>query len=107
MQIGGFPRRCCFNRPFQTLDAASAALGAFEGGGHTSTDYLRLTWDTTVSARLSDYPVLFYFRSVLPRVKHLFDLGGHVGNMYYCYSRYIQMPEDLQWTVFDLPTVLE
>jgi putative methyltransferase (TIGR04325 family) len=96
-----------FSRPFASLDAAAAACAAHAGGGHTSADYFRLTWTTTERVRLSDYPVLFHLQTVLPAVRRVFDLGGHVGNMFYCYAQLLPMPADLVWTVCDLPEVAE
>jgi putative methyltransferase (TIGR04325 family) len=55
----------------------------------------------------SDYPVLFWMHSIWSDVRRVFDLGGHVGIAFYAYQRYLRYPEDLRWTVLDVPSVLE
>jgi putative methyltransferase (TIGR04325 family) len=39
---------------------------------------------------------------ILPRIRNVFDLGGSVGNLFYCYSKYLDIPSDFSWTVCDL-----
>jgi putative methyltransferase (TIGR04325 family) len=51
----------------------------------------------------SDYPALFHIQTVLPHLRSLFDFGGNVGNLFYCYSKYLELPPELIWTVYDLP----
>jgi len=46
-------------------------------------------------------------QSLLPSLRTVFDFGGNVGNLLYCYSRYLALPSDLTWTVYDLPKNLE
>lgn len=55
----------------------------------------------------SDYPVLFWLQKWGPRVKRVFDFGGHVGVSYYAYQRVLSFPPELRWTVCDVPTVVE
>ncbi len=54
-------------------------------------------------ARPSDYAALFHIQPLLPSIRTVFDFGGNAGNLFYCYSRYLQLPPDLIWTVYDLP----
>ena len=37
----------------------------------------------------------------------LFDYGGSVGNLYYSYSPYLRDIESVEWTVFEIPNVVE
>lgn len=54
----------------------------------------------------SDYPALFWISRLLARgERHVFDFGGHVGLLYYAFSRHLPMPPDLRWTVCDVPAV--
>jgi putative methyltransferase (TIGR04325 family) len=61
------------------------------------------------SARVypSDYPVLFWFRSVWGDVRRVFDFGGHVGIAFYAYQRYLPYGDDLRWTILDVPAVVD
>lgn len=57
-------------------------------------------------ARPSDYSVMFHLERMLPGVKRLVDLGGNVGNLFYCYSRYLNLPESFRWVV-EIASVVE
>lgn len=73
-------------------------------------------YDTTAAAQLygdrlrrlfpSDYPVLFWLRTLLDDVRSVFDFGGHVGIGYHAYQRVLDFPRDLTWTVCDVPAVV-
>lgn len=54
----------------------------------------------------SDYPVLFWLEKLLPKVRSVFDWGGNVGIKYFAFRPYLTYPEDLVWTVNDVPAVL-
>jgi|EndMetStandDraft_4_1072995.scaffolds.fasta_scaffold16772_1 putative methyltransferase (TIGR04325 family) len=96
-----------YNKPFSSLSNAEAAISGYEGGGHCSVEYLENTAAHGQRLQLSDYPALFYIRPLLPDIKTVFDLGGGVGSLFYSYSKYIAIPSDLTWTVYDLPKTLE
>lgn len=54
---------------------------------------------------LEDYPVLFWLRTALQESKSLFEIGGHLGEAFYAFSRVLPYPPDLQWTILDVPTI--
>ena len=43
-------------------------------------------------------------RPLLPEVSRVFDAGGHIGAHYYGYRRFLTFPENLRWTVCEVPT---
>jgi putative methyltransferase (TIGR04325 family) len=94
-------------RTFPSLKDAANAIGERTGGGHDNLDYNNLHLEISIHAEPSDYPVLFYLERLLPGTTRLLDFGGSVGNLFYCYKKYITFREDLIWTVFDLPGVVE
>jgi putative methyltransferase (TIGR04325 family) len=57
------------------------------------------------SVWLSDYPVLFWLSRTLAECPTILDVGGYTGISYYSYSKYLSYPEDLQWTIYDVPAV--
>jgi putative methyltransferase (TIGR04325 family) len=59
------------------------------------------------TARPSDYPALFHIGRLVPDLTSLFDLGGNVGNLFYCFAGYLDFRPDLRWTVYELPEVLK
>lgn len=96
-----------YSRPFSTLDEAAAAAVGYEGGGHSHPRYLRVKIPDAETARPGDYQALFYIQKNLEDIRHVFDLGGSVGNLFYCYQKYIDIHPELTWTVFDLPTTIK
>ena len=52
-----------------------------------------------------DYPVLFWMRHAIEHASRVFDFGGHVGVSYYGYEHYLNYPDTLTWTVYDVPAV--
>jgi putative methyltransferase (TIGR04325 family) len=56
--------------------------------------------------RPGDYAALFYIQQFMPQVRSVFDLGGNVGNLFYCYLKYLNLGPDFRWTVLDLPKTI-
>jgi len=58
--------------------------------------------------RSCDYPALHWlFRLVGEGTREVFDLGGHMGQAYYGFRRYVDYPPDLRWRVHDVPAVMQ
>ena len=56
---------------------------------------------------VSEYPVLLWLSRLIDQhQRSFFDLGGHFGLFYYALQRYRRLPDDLHWTVCDLPAVI-
>jgi putative methyltransferase (TIGR04325 family) len=92
-----------YQRPFPTFADAAAAMAGDDGGGHSNHDYIGQTFRNAKKARPSDYPALFYIQGLLPQIGTVFDLAGGLGNAFYCYSKYMDMPVGLSWRVLELP----
>jgi putative methyltransferase (TIGR04325 family) len=56
-----------------------------------------------------DYPVMFWLKSIFQQEgsRTVFDFGGNVGVHFYLYSKYIDYPENLHWTVCEVPAIAE
>jgi putative methyltransferase (TIGR04325 family) len=93
-----------YNRPFPALKDAAAAIVGFEGSGHSNPNYLAVKVPEAEKPRPGDYAALFHLQRIMPQVQNVFDLGGSVGNLFYCYSKYLDFPPDLSWMVCDLAT---
>jgi putative methyltransferase (TIGR04325 family) len=95
-----------FRKPM-TMEEAQAVATKIGLGGHEEESNISLHLQKGERARLSDYPVMFWLQKNLGSIQRVLDLGGNVGNLYYCYEKYVAFPSDLVWTVYDLPrTVL-
>lgn len=57
--------------------------------------------------RPSDYPVLFWLRTLLTDRASIFEFGGGAGVAFYGFQKYLQYPADLRWTICEVPAVAE
>jgi putative methyltransferase (TIGR04325 family) len=96
-----------YRRPFATMAEAAAAIGGHGGGGHLSAEYARETLRAAARPRPSDYAALYHLQPLLSKLRRVFDFGGFVGTLYYCYRNYLDLRSDLTWVVFDLPETRE
>lgn len=96
-----------YQRAFETLEEAEAAVAPYAFDGHENPANASTHLDLSRAARPSDYAVLYHLQRHLSGIRRIFDLGGNVGNLFYCYSRYLTFSEDLQWQVLDLPANME
>jgi putative methyltransferase (TIGR04325 family) len=95
-----------YQRPFATLAQAEAAIKGLANGGHQHPELAQLHLERNAIARPSDYAALFHLRDIMGEINRVYDLGGSVGNLYYCYSSYLEFPAGLVWQVNDLPVRL-
>lgn len=57
--------------------------------------------------RPADYAVLMHLKCLAKPGGKLVDLGGNIGMAYYTTLKYYQLPDHFQWTVCDVPKVVE
>jgi putative methyltransferase (TIGR04325 family) len=92
-----------YQRPFKSLPEAASAVSAYALQGHENHYNAQLHLELNKSARPSDYAALFHIRPILPDIDKIFDLGGNVGNLFYCYSKYLGELSHVTWQVLDMP----
>jgi putative methyltransferase (TIGR04325 family) len=92
-----------FRRVFPSFPAAQACASQYIQAGHEHPDEIRYHTSVSDVIRESDYPLLFHLAPLAPALRHVFDLGGNVGNLFYAYQTNLHFPDRLVWTVFDLP----
>ncbi|WP_322030664.1 methyltransferase, TIGR04325 family [Paraburkholderia sp. J76] len=93
-----------YRRSFRTLGEAERAVKPYGKGGHESTANVDL--HIGFSVRLSDYAAFYYLRDRVLHIQKVFDLGGNVGNLFYCYRNYVPLRTDIRWIVYDLPETI-
>ncbi|HWA70720.1 MAG TPA: TIGR04325 family methyltransferase [Polyangiaceae bacterium] len=55
----------------------------------------------------ADYPVVFWLDYALRNgAREVFDLGGHVGLLFYGFRKYLSYPASFRWNVLDVATVV-
>lgn len=96
-----------YRRCFQTLVEAEEAVRPYARGGHENPENAALQLKLNRTPKPSDYAAFYYLRDRVPQIKSIFDMGGSVGNLYYCYRDYLALEPDAVWTVYDLPDNIE
>jgi len=74
---------------------------------HEDPNEVTLHLELSKVLRVSDYSVLYWLLRLSEDRLKIFDFGGNVGNLAYSYSEYLRDVRELEWTVFDLPSVME
>jgi putative methyltransferase (TIGR04325 family) len=92
-----------FRRIFPSFSAAQACASQYIQAGHEHPDEIRYHTSISETVRESDYPLLFHLAPLAPELRHVFDFGGNVGNLFYAYQTQLGFPPTLRWTVYDLP----
>ncbi len=95
-----------YQRLFASLPLAEAAVNPYRNQGHENPDCAAFHLKTNEHPRPSDYAAMFYLAPLVPQIQVVFDLGGNVGNLFYCYSKYLEFRQDLIWRIYDLPQTM-
>jgi putative methyltransferase (TIGR04325 family) len=75
--------------------------------GHEDASEIDVHLRLSKSLRQSDYPALFWLARAGGGKFRVFDFGGNVGNLYYSYRPYLEELGPVEWTVFDLPSIVD
>lgn len=73
---------------------------------HEDPNEITLHLELSKGLRVSDYSVLYWLLRLSHDRLKVFDFGGNVGNLAYSYSAYLRDVRGLEWTVFDLPSIM-
>ena len=95
-----------FMGSFESFAAAQAGAPPAKAVGYDNAEKARDLYSHQIY--FYDYPALFWIGRSLDEGMHsVFDLGGHVGIKYYAFKRLLNYPENLRWTVCDVPGVVK
>jgi putative methyltransferase (TIGR04325 family) len=95
----------CFRGVYATFAEAEADLPSGVPIGFDQPGLGELYQELFTELREWEYPVLYWLSRLMPTVRSVFDFGGHVGILYYAFSRYLDFDEGFRWTVLDVPEV--
>lgn len=99
-----------FSQPHGVYDTFAEGWSAARNtslAGHEDPNEVKIHLRLAESLRPSDYAALFWISQIEPRNLKLFDYGGSVGNLYYSYTPYLRDLQSMDWTVFEIPNVVE
>lgn len=94
-----------FRRGFATREEAERCVAAYGFLEHEHPQATRRQLAVAEHARPSDYAAMFHLERMLPGMSRMIDLGGNVGTLFYCYSRYLKLPPEFQWVVVEIAPV--
>jgi putative methyltransferase (TIGR04325 family) len=92
---------------YDTFQEGWAAAKRVNPVGHEDPEEIEVHLRMSESLRPSDYAVLCWFLKIDAERLRIFDYGGNVGNLYYSYMPYLKSQRTVEWTVFDIPSVVE
>lgn len=91
---------------FSTFEEGWEAARQVLPAGHEHPAEIAVHLEMSKTLRPSDYNVLYWLLRIGDRGLEIFDYGGNIGNLYYSYLPYLNGVEKLDWTVFDIPSVI-
>ncbi|HEY3975194.1 MAG TPA: methyltransferase, TIGR04325 family [Candidatus Sulfotelmatobacter sp.] len=92
-----------YRRSFRSFAEARSCSTRYISAGHEHEDDIRMHISSSRVARESDYPVFYWLSQSGEPLRGVFDFGGNIGNLFYCYQNYLPFPPDISWKVYDLP----
>jgi putative methyltransferase (TIGR04325 family) len=94
-------------RVFDSLREAEVAARSYTEESHQNPGYSKLLMALSQAVRPSDFAALFHMRAMNFKNSKIFDLGGNIGNLFYLYDRYLNLPPDCTWLAYELPAWVE
>lgn len=98
---------CGYQKKHATLFDAQAAIANFANLGHRNAHSAEFHLALNAEPRPSDFKAMEQVIPHLDQIGSIFDLGGNVGNICYCYRQYFGIPDSINWTVLDIPEITE
>jgi len=90
-----------------SYEQAAAAAPPTRPLGYDNEDAGEMYRDRIDRVFSSDYPMMLWLQKVFAAgARTVYDLGGHIGLAYYAYQRLVPFPQELSWTVHDVPAVM-
>jgi putative methyltransferase (TIGR04325 family) len=92
---------------FDTFEGARAVAPSRARIGFDSPHMAAMYRERLTRVYPSDYPVIYWLRRLVKErdCREVLDFGGHVGIAFYAYQRYLEPPQDVSWTIVDVPSV--
>lgn len=99
--------RGLFRGVYATFEEAARSAPDTKALGYDQPDAAAMYRDRLDRIYPSDYPMVFWLKTVMDEIRTVFDFGGHVGIARYAYDTYLHFPQTLQWKVCDVQAVAE
>ena len=101
-------RRNLFSGIYDSFEAAATAAPNHQPHHYNHDAAASLYADMMSRIFDYDYPAMFWLQqSFAEGLRHVFDLGGHVGIKYYAFKPKLRPGNNIHWTVGDLPAIVD
>lgn len=98
--------RNLFHGVFASFETAAATASAYGVSGYDNEASADL-YMTYMRTDAHDYPAMFWLaKSFDAGLRRVLDLGGSVGIKYYAFKSCLPVPDNVDWTVVDVPAVV-
>ncbi|MDH5541000.1 MAG: methyltransferase, TIGR04325 family, partial [Rhizobacter sp.] len=95
-----------FHGVYDSFEAAEAQAGEYGVAGYDNEASADIYLDH-MRVDAHDYPSMFWLdRSFQEGMRSVFDVGGSIGIKYYAFAKTVPCPDDVRWTVEDVPAVV-
>jgi putative methyltransferase (TIGR04325 family) len=99
-------RHLRFRGAYATVEEAAVAVRRGALVGYDNDAVLLRDFDLMCEVKLEDYPILFWLRRLAAQTRVLLDAGGHMGTKYRAFRNYLDLDDEIEWVVYDLPTMV-
>jgi len=98
--------RNLFHGVFASFETAAASASRYGVSGYDN-DASADLYLGHMRADAHDYPAMFWLsKSFSTGLRRVLDVGGSIGIKYYAFKTSLPVPDDVEWTVVDVPTVV-
>jgi putative methyltransferase (TIGR04325 family) len=94
-----------FKGVYSSFADAMRAIPPTQKIGYNDPDAAKLQEAKTLW--LTDYPLLFWLKSLLQNQSVVVDVGGNIGTYYYSFRDYLTYPAPMKWIICDVPEVVK
>ncbi|MAF77544.1 MAG: hypothetical protein CME60_05225 [Halobacteriovoraceae bacterium] len=96
-----------FKGIYPNFEMASAAAKNYQTKGYNNKKSAQMYQDMCHKIFPEDYPTLYWINRLIPHISSLIDFGGHVGIKRYAFDSYLEKINQVKWSVYDLPKVID
>ena len=97
--------RNLFHGVFASYETAAASASHYGVSGYDNEASASL-YTNYMRADAHDYPAMFWLtKSFAAGHRRVLDVGGSIGIKYYAFKTSMPLPDDVDWTVMDVPAV--
>lgn len=95
-----------FQGSFSSHAEATAAVRADRHASYDHDGVADVAYEFMASVHAWDYPILFWLARLTPGAGRILDAGGHMGTKYRAFRDHLDLPDDFDWAIYDVPAIV-